>query len=154
MIDESDKKILDLLQRDGRLTNAEIADRVGLSVSAAHRRVKQLEAEGVITGYSAKVDRSAAGLNVLAYIFVKLDFHTEEHLAIFEKQVNLIDEVVSCSAISGAAGDYILQVVARDMDAFAEVALKKLVRLPGVKDSSSNFVLSTMKQSAGWPLSI
>ncbi|MCK5747279.1 MAG: Lrp/AsnC family transcriptional regulator [Oricola sp.] len=153
MIDETDKKILALLQRDGRLTNAEIAEQVGLSVSAAHRRVKQLEADGVITGYSANVSRAAAGLNVLAYVFVKLDFHTEEHLAAFERQVNLIDEVVSCSAISGG-GDYILQVVARDMNAFAEVALKKLVRLPGVKDSSSNFVLSTMKQAAGWPLSV
>lgn len=154
MIDETDKKILDLLQRDGRLTNAEIADRVGLSVSAAHRRVKQLEADGVIAGYSANVNRAAAGLNILAYMFVKLDSHAEDHLAAFERQVNLIDEVVSCSAISGGAGDYILQVVARDMDGFAEVALKKLARLPGVKDSSSNFVLSTMKQAAGWPLSI
>lgn len=153
MIDETDKKILTLLQRDGRLTNAEIAEKVGLSVSAAHRRVKQLEADGVIAGYSANVNRAAAGLNVFAYVFVKLDSHAEDALAAFERQVNLIDEVVSCSAISGG-GDYILQVVARDMDGFADVALKKLARLPGVKDSSSNFVLSTMKQAAGWPLSV
>lgn len=153
MIDHTDKKILSLLQRHGRLTNAEIADQVGLSVSAAHRRVKQLEEAGVITGYSANVSRGATGLNVLAYVFVKLDSHTEDHLAAFEEQVNLIDEVVSCFAVSGG-GDYILQVVARDMDGFAEVALKKLARLPGVKDSTSNFVLSVMKQSAGWPLSI
>lgn len=153
MIDDTDKKILSLLQRDGRLTNAEIAEQVGLSVSAAHRRVKQLEADRIITGYSAKVDRAAAGLTILAYVFVKLDFHAEDRLAAFEKQVNLIDEVVSCSAISGG-GDYILEVAARDMNSFAEVALKKIVRLPGVKDSSTNFVLSTMKQAAGWPLSI
>jgi len=153
MIDDIDRRILALLQADGRLTNAEIAEKVGLSVSAAHRRVKQLEADGVIAGYAAKVNRSAVGLNVLAYVFVKLDSHAEDHLAAFERQVNLIEEVVSCSAVSGG-GDYILQVVARDMDGFAEVALKKLARLPGVKDSSSNFVLSTMKQYAGWPLSI
>ncbi len=153
MIDDIDKKILMLLQRDGRLTNADIAKQVGLSVSAAHRRVKQLEADGIITGYSANVNRNAAGLNILAYVFVKLDSHAEDHLAAFESQVNLIDEVVACYAISGD-GDYILKVVARDMDNFAEVALKKLVRLPGVKDSASNFVLSTMKQEAGWPLSI
>ncbi|WP_428409059.1 Lrp/AsnC family transcriptional regulator [Hyphococcus sp.] len=153
MIDETDKKILTLLQRDGRLTNAEIADAVGLSVSAAHRRVKALEACGVIKGYGAKVDRAAAGLTLLAYVFVKLDSHAEEHLEAFEKQVNLLDEVVSCSAVSGG-GDYILQVVAKDMESFAEVALKKLVRLPGVKDSSSHFVLSSMKEAAGWPLSV
>ncbi|WP_375206152.1 Lrp/AsnC family transcriptional regulator [Hyphococcus sp.] len=153
MIDEADKKILTLLQRDGRLTNAEIAEAVGLSVSAAHRRVKQLEASGIIKGYGAKVERSAAGLSLLAYVFVKLESHAEEHLAAFEEQVNLMDEVVSCSAVSGG-GDYILQVVARDMESYAEVALKKLVRLPGVKDSSSHFVLSTMKEAPGWPLSV
>ncbi len=153
MLDEADKATLTLLQRDGRLTNAEIADKIGLSQSAAHRRVKQLEAAGVIEGYAAKVNRAAAGLNVLAYVVVKLESHAEDRLAAFEQQVNQIDEVVSCSAISGG-GDYILQVAARDMDGFAQVALKKLARLPGVKDSSSNFVLSTMKQAAGWPLSI
>lgn len=151
MFDEADKAILTLLQRDGRLTNAEIADKIGLSQSAAHRRVKQLEAAGVIEGYAAKVNRAAAGLNILAYVVVKLESHAEDRLAAFEQQVNQIDEVVSCSAISGG-GDYILKVAARDMDGFAQVALKKLARLPGVKDSSSNFVLSTMKQAAGWPL--
>ncbi len=110
-------------------------------------------AAGVIEGYAAKVNRAAAGLNILAYVVVKLESHAEDRLAAFEQQVNQIDEVVSCSAISGG-GDYILQVAARDMDGFAQVALKKLARLPGVKDSSSNFVLSTMKQAAGWPLSI
>ena len=151
MFDEADKAILTLLQRDGRLTNAEIADKIGLSQSAAHRRVKQLEAAGVIEGYAAKVNRAAAGLNILAYVVVKLESHAEDRLAAFEQQVNQIDEVVSCSAISGG-GDYILKVAARDMDGFAQVALKKLARLSGVKDSSSNFVLSTMKQAAGWPL--
>ena len=153
MIDATDKKILIMLQRDGHLTNAEIAEEVGLSVSAAHRRVKQLEASGIITGYGARVDRAAAGLSLLAFVFIKLDSHAEDHLAAFEKQVNLMDEVVSCSAVSGG-GDYILQVVAPDMESFAEVALKKLVRLPGVKDSASQFVLSTMKETTGWPLSV
>ena len=151
MIDEIDRKLLTLLQADGRLTNAELAEKTGLSVSACHRRVKQLEARGVITGYSAVVDRMQAGLSVLAYVFVKLDSHAEERLEDFENGVALIDEVVACYAISGG-GDYILKVAAPDMDAFAEVALKKLARLPGVKDSSSNFVLSTMKLAPGWPL--
>ena len=151
MIDDIDRRLLDLLQRNGRLTNAELAEETGLSVSACHRRVKQLEAKGVITGYSAIVDRTKAGLSVLAYVFVKLDFHTEERLDDFEKRINLIDEVVACYAISGN-GDYILKVAASDMDSFAKVALKKLARLPSVKDSSSNFVLSVMKLAPGWPL--
>lgn len=153
MIDAFDKKILTLLQQDGRLTNAELAQSVSLSQSACHRRVKQLEDAGIITGYAAKVDRTKLGLNLMAYVHVKLSSHTEEYLAAFEQQVNRIDEVVVCSAISGG-GDYILQVVVRDMDAFAQVALKKLSRLPGVKDSISHFVLANLKQSPGWPLTI
>lgn len=151
MIDATDRKLLELLQDNGRLTNAELAEETGLSVSACHRRVKQLESRGIITGYSAVVDRTKAGLSVLAYVLVKLDSHTEGRLDDFEKRIDLIDEVVACYAISGS-GDYILKVAASDMDSFAEVALKKLARLPGVKDSSSNFVLSTMKLAPGWPL--
>ena len=151
MLDDHDRKLLALLQGDGRLTNAELAEATGLSASACHRRVKQLEERGVITGYAAVVDRMKVGLSVLAYVFVKLDSHTEKQLDDFEKRIDLIEEVVACYAVSGG-GDYILKVVAPDMDAFAEVALKKLARLPGVKDSASNFVLSTMKLSPGWPL--
>lgn len=151
MISDVDRKLLTLLQENGRLTNAELAESTGLSVSACHRRVKQLEEKGVITGYSAVVDRSKIGLKVLAYVFVKLEMHSEQLLDEFEKRVERIGEVVACHAISGG-GDYILKVVATDMDDFAEVALKKLVRLPGVKDSSTNFVLSTMKLEPGWPL--
>ncbi len=152
-IDATDRRLLALLQANGRLTNAELAEATGLSVSACHRRVKQLEARGVIAGYTAIVDRARAGLSVLAYVIVKLDSHTEERLEDFDRRIQLIDEVVACYAISGS-GDYILKVVAPDMDSFAEVALKKLARLPGVKDSASNFVLSVMKLSPGWPLAV
>jgi len=152
-LDATDRRLLALLQANGRLTNAELAEATGLSVSACHRRVKQLEARGVIAGYTAIVDRARAGLSVLAYVIVKLDSHTEERLEDFDRRIQLIDEVVACYAISGS-GDYILKVVAPDMDSFAEVALKKLARLPGVKDSASNFVLSVMKLSPGWPLAV
>ena len=151
MIDDIDRKLLALLQHDGRLTNAELAEAVGLSQSACHRRVKQLEERGVISGYSAIVDRAQIDLSVLAYVFVKLESHAEDLLDEFEKRIENIDEVVACHAISGG-GDYILKVAASDMEAYAEVALKQLARLPGVKDSSSNFVLSTMKLTPGWPL--
>jgi len=151
MIDNIDRKLLALLQRDGRLTNADLAEAVGLSQSACHRRVKQLEERGVISGYSAMINRAQIDLSVLAYVFVKLESHEEDLLDEFEKRIENIDEVVACHAISGG-GDYILKVAASDMDAYAEVALKKIARLPGVKDSSSSFVLSTMKLTPGWPL--
>lgn len=149
-MDAIDFKLIAALQADGRRTSAELAEAVGLSLSACHRRVKQLEEQGVITGYTAVVDRAKLGLTVLAYVFVKLESHAEELLAAFEAQVRRIDEVVACYAISGS-GDYILTVAAKDIEDYAEVALKKLARLPGVKDSASNFVLSTMKLTPGWP---
>jgi DNA-binding Lrp family transcriptional regulator len=151
MLDDADRRLLSLLQDEGRLTNAELAERVGLSLSACHRRVKRLEEEGFIAGYSAVVDRKSIGFSVLAYVFVKLEAHSEDFLKAFVEGVAKIDEIVACYAIAGG-GDYLLKVVARDMDAYAEVALKKIVRLPGVKDSSSNFVLTTLKREAGWPV--
>ena len=150
MIDQIDHKLISLLQENGRLTNAELAEATGISVSSCHRRVKQLEDAGVITGYAAVVDRAKLGLQILAYVFVKLEGHSDELLEEFIARVKRIDEVVSCHAISGG-GDYILKIVAADMDAYANVALKEIALLPGIKDSESNFVLATLKASPGWP---
>ena len=151
MLDLVDRKIVALLQEDGRLTNAELAASVSLSQSACHRRVKRLEDVGVIAGYGAFVDRSKVGLSVMGHVSVKMESHSEDLLRSFVKGVEAIDEVVTCYAISGG-GDYLLTVVAKDMDAFANVALKKIVHLPGVKDSTTNFVLSTVKLNAAWPI--
>lgn len=151
MIDSTDRDLLTLLQADGRLTNAELAEKVGLSLSACHRRVKRLEDAGVITGYRAVVDRRAVGIKVLAYVFVTLERHSEDLLESFLKAVGGVDEIIACHALAGGS-DYLLIVVAEDMDAYAAVALKKIVRLPGVKNSSSNFVLTSYKQGSGWPL--
>ena len=151
-ISQADLKLLNHLQADARLTHAQLAEKVGLSQSACHRRVKQLEADGVIERYGAVVDRKKVDLNILAYMFVKLESHAEELLKSFADAVDQIEEVVACYAISGG-GDYLLMITAKDMDAYADVALKRLAKLPGVKDSSSSFVLSTMKLAPGWPLS-
>ncbi|MEL7490923.1 MAG: Lrp/AsnC family transcriptional regulator [Pseudomonadota bacterium] len=151
MLDVTDRKLVGLLQQDGRLTNAELAEQVGLSQSACHRRVKRLEDTGVISGYGAFVDRKRVGLNVLGYVSVKMESHSEDLLDKFTRGVEAIDEIVACYAISGG-GDYLLKVVAADMDAYADVALKKLMRLPGVKDSTTNFVLSTVKLDPAWPI--
>lgn len=150
-LDIIDRKLVGLLQQDGRLTNAEIAERIGLSQSACHRRVKRLEETGVISGYGAFVDRKRVGLNVMGYIFVKMESHAESLLDVFIRGVEEMDEIVACHAISGG-GDYLLTVVAADMDAYADFALKKLAKLPGIKDSESNFVLSTIKLDPAWSI--
>ena len=153
MLEPIDRKILSLLQRDGRLTNAELAEALNMSSSACHRRVKLLEEKGVIKRYAAIVDRKAIGLKAVAFISVKLETHSTEMLDAFESAIEGMDEVVECYAVSGG-GDYILKVVASDIDTFSELAIKKLARLPGVKDSTSNFILSTMKLSPGWPVDL
>lgn len=153
MLDDIDRKLIALLQGDGRLTNADLAAAVALSQSACHRRVKRLEETGAIAGYAARVDRRKVGLNVMAYVFVKLESHAEELTTAFARAVGAMDEVVACHAVAGVA-DYVLVVVAENVDAFAEVALKKILRLPGVKDSTSNFVLATLKQGGGWPMAL
>jgi len=150
-IDDTDRRILRLLQRDARLTVAEIADDVGLSPSACHRRVKRLEERGVVRGYAAVLDRRAVGLHVQAYVFVGMEQHSDETLERFLSTISRIDEVVACHAVSGT-GDYMLKVLCADMDAFADVALKTIARLPGVKEIQSTFVLATEKEETRWGL--
>ena len=151
IIDRTDRKIIAALQSDGRVTNADLAEELGLSTSACHRRVKSLEASGVIERYCAVVNPSKLGLKALAFVVVKLESHSEKVLDDFEKFIGRMDEVVECYAISGV-GDYILKVAAPDIEAFAEIAIKRLARFSGVNDLSSNFVLSTLKQAPGWPV--
>jgi len=151
MLDAIDRRLLALLQQDGRLTNADLAARVNLSQSACHRRVRRMEETGVIAGYGAFVERKRVGLNVLGYVFVKLESHTSEIVGAFVKEVEQIDEVLACHAISGG-GDYLLKVITADMDAYAQLSLKQLARLPGVKDITTNFVLSTLKQEPALPI--
>ena len=150
-IDRIDRNIIALLQEDARRTHAELAEAVGLSPSACHRRVQRLQESGVIQGYTAVIDRHQVGLSIMGYVSIKMESHENALLEDFVRGVKAIDEVVACYAISGG-GDYLLKVVAADMDAFAEVALKRLVRLPGVKDSTTNFVLSTVKLKPSWPI--
>jgi len=150
-LDATDRRLLAALQEDGRMTSADLAETAGLSPSACHRRVKRLEDEGYIAGYAARVDRRRAGLTIHAYVVVKMDMHHEDTVAAVLKAVQGFEAIVACHAVAGA-GDFLLEVVAEDMDAYADVALKRLVRLPGVKDIASTFVLSTEKTNRGWPV--
>ena len=150
-LDRIDRAIVALLQEDGRRTNAELAETIGLSQSACHRRIQRLQEEGVINGFTVVIDRRKVGLSAMGYVTVKMESHDAKMLEAFVRGVEAIDEIIACYAIAGD-GDYILQVVAADLDAFSEVALKRLVRLPGVKDSTTNFVLSTVKLKQSWPI--
>ena len=153
ILEKTDRNILALLQANGRATNAEIGEKLGLSISACHRRIKLLEEKGIITRYSTIVDPSKLGLKAVAFIVIKLKSHGDEVLDEFEKSIALMDEVVECYAISGV-GDYMLKVATTDIDAFGKIAIKRLARLPGLNDLSSNFVLSTIKLARGWPVEI
>lgn len=146
-----DVRILSSLQDDGRLTNQALADEVGLSASPCWRRVRQLEETGVIQGYSARIDRRQVGLGVLAFIRVKIDSHNEEEAELFSRQVAALPQVVACYSIAGDA-DFLMQVVAPDLDSYADFAMSVVRRLPGIKEMQTTFVLKEVKAFEGVPL--
>jgi Lrp/AsnC family leucine-responsive transcriptional regulator len=151
-LDRYDIQILTELQNDGRLTNAELAQRVGLSAAPCWRRVRALEEAGFIKGYHAEIDRHRIGLGVLAFVRLDAERNTGEKTREMEEAIRQIPEIVSCHYISGA-GTFELQVVSRDLDSFSEFARKVLINLPNVKDIHTSFSLGEVKASSSWPLS-
>lgn len=151
-LDRYDVAILDELQRDARLSNAELAERIGLSAAPTWRRVKALEQRGVITGYRAEIDRRRIGLGVLAFVRVDADRNTGTATRELEEALRRLPEVTSCHYISGA-GTFELQVMATDLDAFARFATHTLLNLPHVKDIHTSFSLGEVKAGAALPLS-
>ena len=149
--DRFDARILSALQQDGRLAVVELAESVGLSPTPCARRIKALESSGAIQGYAAILDPVHIGLGVLAIVQVKLTEHTDETVARFEKEILLMDEVTKCFAMTGSY-DFILEVYGKDLDALSNVVLKKLIRVPNVRDMQSSVVLATVKRSARLPL--
>jgi Lrp/AsnC family transcriptional regulator, leucine-responsive regulatory protein len=150
-LDRFDAKILDALQRDGRLSVVDLAESIGLSATPCARRIKALESDGAIEGYAAVLNPARVGLAVLAIVQVKLTEHTDETVARFEREIQLMDEVTKCFAMTGSY-DFILEVYGKDLDALSNVVLKKLIRVPNVRDMQSSVVLATIKRSARIPL--
>ena len=150
-LDRIDLLLFAELQRAGRQTNTELADRVHLSPSACLRRVQRLEREGVIAGYRAEVDPERLGLGLQAFVRVQLARHDAEAVAAFAGFVNDWDEVVACHALTGDM-DYLLQVVVRDLEHFSRFLLDRLLNQAGVADVNSSFVLRTVKAFRGLPL--
>jgi len=153
-LDVTDRKILAELQANGRLSNTDLARKVGLSESPCLRRVRNLEASGVIAGYAALLDRRKLGLEMVAYVQVNLDQRSEADTNAFVKAVRKAPWIVECVAISGTH-DYLLKVAARNIDHFGELTMKNLLRFPGVIDVTSNLVLAAIKDNYGntmWPI--
>ena len=144
-MDDIDRAIIDHLRRDGRLTNVELADRVGLSPSPCLRRVRQLEAAGVITGYTAVVDPSAIGRSYEPLVWVTLSRVTRESMTEFEDAVQAIDEVVEAMRMMGQP-DYLLRVATADANSFEALYMDHLARLPHVQTLTSQLAMKTVKR--------
>ena len=150
-IDKFDLAILQELQADARLTNAELAQRVGLSAAPCWRRVRALEAAGYIRGYHAEIDRHKIGLGVLAFVRVDTERVSADATSKLEDAIRKLPKVVACHYISGT-GMFELQVVAEDLDGFSRFALNSLMHLPNVKDLHTSFSLGEVKASRALPL--
>ena len=150
-LDRTDLQLLAELQRAGRQTNAELAERVHLSASACLRRVQRLEREGVIAGYRAELDGERLGLGLQAFVRVHLARHDAASIAAFAAHVNDWPEVVACHALTGEM-DYLVQVSVGDLEHFSRFLLDKLLAQAGVADVNSSFVLRTVKAFRGLPL--
>jgi DNA-binding Lrp family transcriptional regulator len=150
-LEPPDIRILRELQADGRLTNQALAERVGLSASPCWRRVHALEEAGVVRGYQAVIERRKIGLGVLAFARVRVGGHSDREAQEFADSVARLEEVVACYAIAGDA-DFLLQVVAADLDAYAQFSMEVLRALPHIKEMQTMFVLKEIKPYGGLPL--
>ena len=149
-LDEIDIRILEVLQRDGRISNQELAGRVGLSPSPCLRRLKRLEGAGVIQRYVALVDPAAVGRNLQAIIEVRLDHQTSAAVDRFEKEILKHPQVLECYLMAGD-WDYMLRVVFRDLDEFRQFCIGALSKMPGVANVKSNICMKSVKFNTALP---
>src|SRR5690554_6519373 len=140
-IDRYDRAILEVLQREGRISNQDLAERIGLSPSPCLRRVRALEESGLITGYRAVLDPKALGLTLMALIHISMDKHTPERFANFEARIDEIPNIVECLLITGQQADYQLKAVVTDMDDYQNLLLNRVTRIEGVTGVHSSFVM-------------
>ncbi|MFT7559090.1 MAG: Lrp/AsnC family leucine-responsive transcriptional regulator [Flavobacteriales bacterium] len=142
-MDRYDHHILQLLQRDGRISNQDLADTIGLSPSPCLRRVKALEDAGLIDGYVALLNAKKLGLTLMAFISISMDKHTPDRFDVFERTIAGFPEVLECHLITGQSSDYLVKILVKDLDAFQRFLLKKLTLIEGVTGVHSSFVLKS-----------
>ncbi|MFD1880210.1 Lrp/AsnC family transcriptional regulator [Paracoccus pacificus] len=150
-IDATDRRILQLLQRDGRISNADLAAAVNLSASACHRRVQRLEQSGLIRGYVALLDARKLGRSSIIFVEITLSGQADELLDAFERAVSALPNVMECHLMAGTA-DYLLKVIAEDTDDFARIHRQSLAKLPGVAQMHSSFALRTVFGTTALPI--
>lgn len=151
-LDRLDKRILREIQRDGTITNLELAERIGLSPSPCARRVKQLEDAGIILGRVTLLDPKKLDLKLTALIQISMDRHTPDRFEKFEEQIRSYAEVTECLLITGQSADYQLKVVVPDMEYYQEFLLNKITRIEGVTDVHSSFMLREVQNTTALPL--
>lgn len=151
MIDRFDAQLLRELQRDSGRPISDMAEKIGLSTSACHRRIKLLEQANLIHGYSARVNRAALGLKIEVFVEITLNSQSQEALNAFEAAVQLYEEILECYLTTGKA-DYILRIVARDVEDYDEIHRNCLARLPGVSSMQTAFALRSIKTWRGYPV--
>lgn len=151
-LDKYDRLILEQLQKNGRMTNQELADAISLSPSPCLRRVRQLEESGLIDGYRALLNARKLGLTLMAFIQISMDKHTPERFDAFESTVAQYAEVLECHLITGQSSDYLLKVIVKDMDAYQQFLLNKLTRIEGVSGVHSSFVLKSPVVNTALPM--
>lgn len=150
-LDAMDLRLLNALQRSGRISNADLSEKVGLSASACHRRVQRLEAEGFIKEYVALLDARKLRRPTTVFVEITLSGQADEVLEAFEKAVARVPDVLECHLIAGQY-DYLLKVVARDSEDFAQIHRRHLARLPGVAQMHSSFALRTVFKTTALPV--
>lgn len=142
-LDATDRRILGVLQKEGRITNADLSERVNLSPSACHRRVQRLEEEGFIAAYVALLDSRKMGRPTTVFVEITLQSQADELLDAFEREVARVPDILECHLMAGTA-DYLLKVMAEDTEDFARIHRQFLSRLPGVRQMQSSFSLRTV----------
>lgn len=150
-LDNTDRRILQVLQRQGRISNAELSEKVNLSASACHRRVQRLESEGYIKDYVALLDARKMAVPTTVFVEITLQGQADDVLDAFERAVSRIPDVLECHLMAGTA-DYILKVVAENTDDFARIHRQHLARLPGVAQMQSSFALRTVFKTTALPV--
>lgn len=150
-MDAIDAKILNALQVDSTRAIAELAEQVGASTSACHRRMKALEKAGIITNYAARLDSRAIGLSIHAFVEIRLSDQSQQSMDAFERAANAFDEILSCHLLSGDF-DYMIRVAAKDLDHFDKIHRERLAKLPNVSSMKSSFSIREVKRWSGYPI--
>jgi len=150
-VDSIDRKILNILQKNAKITNAKLSKEIGLSPAPTLERVRKLEISGIISGYHAKLDNSKIGLNVSTYVMVSLKSHNKKNLDLFIDKIKNVENIVECHHITGS-GDFILKVVAKDIESYQKLMLEKVSEIESTDSLQSMVILSTFKDNKVMPL--